>query len=655
MLAAIRPLVLIMVFCGASVFTACTVENADNPVAPTDNLSEKIIGKWMLAEKNGTAAPTNLKAVFTFESATLAYGSISISNKGKHAAIWKERNTFDVSINGSLVTLTEKGNSEGVTATEEFDIASISPLDFTAHRKISVFENGEKKVGINEDVRFVKITADYSDDILGTWEGHVTSDQDEYSDGKEHRWEYKADGTYTYYDKVGDKWVASANTLNEYFIDGTLLCSRWIDSGTEYREWWEIEIENGEMKWSALRQKADGTSYTATFEMKKVASPAPANEVDLAALTADYTAQDGDILTGKLANAVKITVADGASITLKEAYINDEGWVYNNGLDFAGITCLGDATITLNDSNSICAFHMRYPALFVPDGHTLTFQGDGILSARSNGGYYDILSGAIGSVSAGDKCGNLVFLSGKIYATGGDRSAAIGASRASDCGDITIKGTAEINVSSEKSAAAIGSGSGSFELSTCGNITIEGMAKVNVTGGSNSAAIGAGVLGRCGNITIGEMAEVTANGINCGPGIGAGDFGTCKAITISGGIVKATCDDYGPGIGSFYEKSKCESITITGGTIIATGGLDSPAIGAGPENPNVVPVIITSGITSLTAIRGSELADYIGIGFMGTRSVIIDGVEDATPESTFPNLESVVEGDSWTLTPKLTP
>ena len=46
--------------------------------------------------------------------------------------------------------------------------------------------------------------------------GKVTSAEDEHTDGELHRWEYKADGTYTYYVKDGDQWVASANTLNEY-------------------------------------------------------------------------------------------------------------------------------------------------------------------------------------------------------------------------------------------------------------------------------------------------------------------------------------------------------------------------------------------------------------------------------------------------------
>ena len=120
--------------------------------------------------------------------------------------------------------------------------------------------------------RYDRITADYSQDILGTWEGKVTSAEDEHTDGEMHRWEYKADGTYAYYNKVGTEWVANNDVLAEYFVDGTLLCTRWKKTADseELREWWEITIENGVMKWTALRKKADGSTYTATFEMTKV-------------------------------------------------------------------------------------------------------------------------------------------------------------------------------------------------------------------------------------------------------------------------------------------------------------------------------------------------------------------------------------------------
>jgi hypothetical protein len=46
---------------------------------------------------------------------------------------------------------------------------------------------------------------------------------------------------------------------------------RWINTETEYREWWEIEsIEDGVMKWKTLRQDTDGNTFTSTFQMEKV-------------------------------------------------------------------------------------------------------------------------------------------------------------------------------------------------------------------------------------------------------------------------------------------------------------------------------------------------------------------------------------------------
>ena len=53
-----------------------------------------------------------------------------------------------------------------------------------------------------ENERYERIFNDYEQDIVGTWEGMVTSDEDDHTDGELHRWEYKADGTYVYYRMV---------------------------------------------------------------------------------------------------------------------------------------------------------------------------------------------------------------------------------------------------------------------------------------------------------------------------------------------------------------------------------------------------------------------------------------------------------------------
>ena len=102
----------------------------------------------------------------------------------------------------------------------------------------------------------------------------MTSEQSEYGDVEDHRWEYLLDGTFNFFRKVNGQWQISDDDFSDYFVAGNLLCTRWKNAGEgneEHREWWEIEsIENGVMKWKALREKEDGTTYTATFEMKKV-------------------------------------------------------------------------------------------------------------------------------------------------------------------------------------------------------------------------------------------------------------------------------------------------------------------------------------------------------------------------------------------------
>ena len=230
-----------------------------------------ILGKWMISEIDGEDAVTNLKTVYDFESLTKVYMSASLNSQPEMQSFWKEKFELTAVIDDNHIALA--GQKDDKTAVLDEFIVSYITADVMQcvllHSEIN--EAGEMTTAPYMFCTFEKVDKDYSADIIGMWEGQVTSEQDTYGDGLQHRWEYKADGTYVYYVKNGDEWVPSANTLNEYFVAGNLLCSRWINAGTELREWWKIEsIENGVMKWTALRQKEDGTTFTSTFEMKKV-------------------------------------------------------------------------------------------------------------------------------------------------------------------------------------------------------------------------------------------------------------------------------------------------------------------------------------------------------------------------------------------------
>ena len=242
---------------------------------PIDGLAEKLVGKWMLADINGKPAPTNNKFVVTFTSAGRGYKSASLSEYAdtELKPLWSDRQEFDYAIADNVVTMTSKIDDH-LTVVDELTVASISDAVTNGILKIKWIIDGTVVKSVEETVRTLKVTDDYSQTALGLWEGRVTSEQSEYDDGEEHRWELKADGTYTYYSRTGDgQWVDNVNSSAAYFIAGPLLCMRWKNFGdeTEYREWWEIEsIQDGVMKWKALRLREDGSTYTATFQMTKV-------------------------------------------------------------------------------------------------------------------------------------------------------------------------------------------------------------------------------------------------------------------------------------------------------------------------------------------------------------------------------------------------
>ena len=200
--------------------------------------------------------------------------------------------------------------------------------------------------------------------------------------------------------------------------------------------------------------------------------------IDLSALTADFEAREDDWLTGSLANNVKISIASGASITLSDADINGSG-SWTSG-DYAGINCIGAATITLDGTSSVKGFAGAYPGIFVPSGKTLTLKGDGTLTVANNGG-----TGA--GVGAGSAAGGNVTISGSctINATGGTGSAGIGASNAATGGNVNISGSVTVTAIGGANAAGIGAGN----EKNSGTIYISG-GTVTGIGGANGSGIG---------------------------------------------------------------------------------------------------------------------------------------------------------------------
>ena len=234
-------------------------------------LAEKLIGKWIQAETNGEPTLTNKKTVTTFYSTELA--TISTLRETRSATmVWSNSQEYEVDIDGNKVTLTREVDAN-ITLINEYIITDINDDEMFCNFRHITIRNGEKRDPHEQFVRFKRVEADYSDAIVGLWEGHCTSEGSAFDDGQAHRWKYKNNGDFVYYvQNSAGEWVPGDNTLNEYFVDGNLLCTRWVDEGVEYREWWEIaSIADGKMSWTALRQdNPDSTPYTVTFEMTRV-------------------------------------------------------------------------------------------------------------------------------------------------------------------------------------------------------------------------------------------------------------------------------------------------------------------------------------------------------------------------------------------------
>ena len=293
--------------------------------------------------------------------------------------------------------------------------------------------------------------------------------------------------------------------------------------------------------------------------------PTPGTTLDLSTVTADTTVADGFTITGTLANNVKISIADGATVTLKNASINADG-TWTSG-DYAGLNCLGDATITLEagTTNTVKGFKMTYPGIHVPSGKTLTINGSGALAASPN------------TTNVG------------MSATGAGIGGGVGLS----CGNIVIAG-GTITASTASHSAGIGCGGNSTGTQTCGNITITGGTVTATCNASYGAGIGAGINGECGNISI-TGGTVTASGSQSSGGAGIGCGGTQSTvgtITIANTVTKVTAvKGYNAkSIGKGFDSDcVCGTITI-GGTVYADGISESPytydpnpSTGPGPE------------------------------------------------------------------------
>ena len=160
-------------------------------------------------------------------------------------------------------------------------------------------------------------------------------------------------------------------------------------------------------------------TVTATFERSTT--------IDLSDATVDFTAIEGDVLTGSTSHTV--TIADGAGITLSGATIS------------GGIVCAGSAEITLVGTNNVS--YTRYSSAGIQiggSGTTLNIRGDGSLTATGGSAAAGIGLGRTWDASV--TAGAIVIEGGTVNASGdiGIGIGTVGNSQTATIDGISIKG-----------------------------------------------------------------------------------------------------------------------------------------------------------------------------------------------------------------------
>jgi len=395
------------------------------------------------------------------------------------------------------------------------------------------------------------------------------------------------------------------------------------------------------------------------------------------------TATDGKTISGTLAADVKVSIADGATVTLNGANINNNN-SKSGSVSCAGITCKGNATINLygGSINNINSSSDGYPGIQAgPSGNTLTIQGTGSLSAQGG-------SNAPGIGGGNDiTCGNISLLGGQISACGGDNAPGIGSGQSGSCGNINISRNVEKITITGGSGASVSIGTNGG-----GTLTVDDVDDVSYLNTDsfvyhpvNLSTLTSSYIAKCGDVLRGTLtnnvtisiddevpatvilsgANINYEGIVCvSPNVKAILFGTNSVIANSNPGIQApasgtlTIDGSGSinvqsnavgcaGIGGKINVN-CGTINIKGGNITSCGGQYGAGIGSG-QNASCGNIEIEGGAISATGGAG---AAGIGSGQDGScGNIEIEGGSiNATGGEGASNIGKGVGGSCGTIT-----
>ena len=373
---------------------------------------------------------------------------------------------------------------------------------------------------------------------------------------------------------------------------------------------------------------------------------ASAATINLANVTGSTTLANGDVATGTLGGNYKISIADGATVTLRDAIINEDE-VNSSSYEWAGLTCLGDATIILEGENIVNGFYNGLPGIYVEGRHTLTIKGSGSLYAKGCSRAAGIGGGTAHTYDHG---GNIVISGGEISAMGGLMGAGIGSGAGMTCGNIVISGGL-IGAMGGTGGAGIGSGLGG----SCGSIAIKGGIIEGALGcgyGDNaSAGIGSGAGGKCGVIMLGDgtgnfAAAALSQGLQSP--IGAGNKGSCDAVIDRDTIAEEGWED-----GYFMRVLTPKTVNlaaVTENVDIYDGQVLTGTLAANVKVSIVEDATVTLRDVTINGVNDMVNCAWAGLTCEGDATIILEG--NNTVKGFYENYPGIYVPEGYTLTIK---
>lgn len=221
------------------------------------DVEQNMAGKWGIVTQDAKPVASNDKQVITY----VAGWSSTRSNSNPALSInWMSKTPFSCTVYGNKIT-------EKVGAMEyNTSVITISPTEMQADVTCKDGNNSSTHRYV-----FRKIDQDYAQGIIGLWEEkfEVAGLPDE----TDHRWEFRADGTFVYYNRDVENaaWVVNPDMSANYVVDGNWLAMMRNDSKLgEVRECWDLTLEPNQMYWIALRNDSVGGKFNEQKQLMRI-------------------------------------------------------------------------------------------------------------------------------------------------------------------------------------------------------------------------------------------------------------------------------------------------------------------------------------------------------------------------------------------------